>query len=138
MYTDAAFDRFSGLGCYCIVIVRGSFKDYAVECIDGRTNSTEAELAGLMAAIEIAENAGKPTRILCDSMGAIKEARKVLLIPSEITIEHFKGHQLGSMDVEITDDVKRHHWADSMARAELCRRLDARKTEAYNRRTKET
>jgi len=128
IYTDAAFDQETGLGCYCLIIVSGSFKDYAVENIDGCTNSTDAEYAGIEAAIEIISKTNKVGRILCDSMGAIKKAQGLMsLAPRNYTIEHFKGHQLGSMDVEITDDVKRHHWADSMARAELRRRLDAEK-----------
>ena len=127
------------MATYCLVVVRGSFKDWSVDNYDGDCrSSTQAELAGIMAAVEIAGNTNEETLIYCDSLGAIDEAHKALIIPPQITIKHFKGHQLGSEGVVIDDDVKYHHWADTQARAELCRRIDSQKTRAYNERVKET
>lgn len=143
IYSDAAFDRFTGLGCYCLVVINGDYKDYSVDNIDGCTNSTQAELAGLRAALEIAAKAGKQSEIFCDSMGAISQIAyewqhgESDIVPLAF-VRHFKGHQLGSDGVVIDDDVKRHHWADTMACHELRRRLDIRKTVAYDEKVKET
>lgn len=135
IYTDASFDRFSGLACYCVVVVEGKRKTWTIGTITDCTTSTQAELAGIQAAIALAAG---PTIIYCDSISAIQQATSELTIPANTEIKYFKGHQLGQERVNITDDVKRHHWADCMAGLALKEKLTDLKTVAYNEDVKET
>lgn len=123
IYTDASYDSVSQLGCYCLVVVTDTLKDFAVEDIDNCKSSTEAEYAGIIAALAISAKTDQRITIYCDSMAAIKKAQSNNMIPTNVSLEHFRGHQLGSPGVVIDDDVKRHHFADVMAGAELDRRL---------------
>ncbi|MBI5117620.1 reverse transcriptase-like protein [Candidatus Poribacteria bacterium] len=145
IYTDAAFDDRSGLGTYCLVVVTDKgFKDWSVDHCDGFTNSTDAEYVGLRAAVELARAAHvAECLIMCDSMAAIDRLQaafkhRYVAPVAGLYVRHFKGHQAEKQGAFIDEDVKRHHWADVQAGAELDRRLDARKTGAYNDKAKET
>ena len=131
IFVDAAYDYRSRMGSYCIVTVYGEHKDWYVEDFDGSYDSTGAELAGLRAALDICQKIKKSAAIYCDNMSAIRTCQpRAAELGCEI--HHFRGHQLGSQDVLIDDDVKAHHWADRMAVSQLHRRLDRLKTRAYN------
>lgn len=140
IYTDAAFDDQSGLGSYCLVVVYGEHKDWSVDRIDMELySSTDAEYVGLRAAVELARKAHlSEVLIMCDSLGAIDRlqahTKQGLVKPvAGMHVRHFKGHQAEKEGVYMDDDVKRHHWADIQAGAELDRMLlDSGKTRAYN------
>lgn len=137
IYADAAFDRTSGLGAYCVVITGNRVRpDWYVRETDGAISSYKPELDGLNDALKVGrdlyEKYGEPVKIFCDNIAAVRS----ITPPQGITVHHFKGHQLGSADVIIDDDVKRHHWADIMARQFLKSRLDALSTSAYNSKHK--
>lgn len=137
IYTDASYDDETRLGCYCLVVCYKGLKDYSVDNADGLKNPTEVELAGLRAALEIARKAGVPSEIYCDNMGALDQIRyewehdSSKIVPDAL-VRHFKGHQFEEHGI-ITEDVKRHHWADMMAGRALTIRLDEQKTQAYNK-----
>jgi ribonuclease HI len=138
LYTDAAFDLGSGYATVCLVSSYAGRKDWETYDFEDKHNSTEAEYAGIELAIKLLAKLGKPGTIYCDSMGAIDYAQKHAEIPEFVRIEHIKGHQLGSHDIGVDDNVKAHHWADTMAGNALDRRLAREKTLAYTMRVKET
>ncbi len=135
IYTDAAFDRKTGYAAYCILVIHDQIRDYTTTDIDDCNSPNEAELAGVFAALELVKKTGKSATIYCDNKDAIKKAR--LHAPANVRVEYIRAHQVGG-SAPISDNIKYQHWADTMARGSVKRRLDQLKTEAYNKEAKET
>lgn len=138
IYTDAAFDNQSCLGYYCLVICDGDSKDWYLKEIDkGCISSNEAEYCGIVEALQVAAINDEPAIIYCDNKNAIARAYEQRL-PDAVVIKFIKAHTISTPGVELTEDLKRQHWADVMAFHALRRRLDSQKTVAYNEGAKET
>lgn len=129
VYSDGSYDRRTGRGAYCIVIVALRKKDWYVEDCD----TPYIEEMGLQEAIAIAgrlrRNTGKVTAVYCDNVGAIKNLSTTAK-KEDVLLKHIPGHLLGKDDVVIDDDVKYHHWADTMARTRVQNRVDKPKSVA--------
>lgn len=123
MYADGSYDRFTGKGAYCVVIVALGKKDYFVEDCD----TPYVEYEGLAEAVEIAgrlrAKTNRDTAVYSDNVEAIKalskEAERL-----NLRLKHIPGHLLGKEGVTIDDDVKCHHWCDTMAGIRVKNRLD--------------
>lgn len=124
IYTDASFDLATGLGVYCVVIDTGDGEQptWYTEIADDGLSPSHAEHEGIIAALNSAKRFKRKVTIYCDNMSAIK-ACTAQATREGVRLLHIKGHQLGKDDISVSDHVKRHHWADTVARNELNERL---------------
>lgn len=119
IYVDGSYNATHRIGAFCVVVAVDDQKpSYDCAIAENATGANSVETEGLVFAIkfgkQLQERNGKPVTIFSDSLTAIR-ACKDEAAACNIELQHISGHLLGKIEVEVTDDIKRHHWADVMA-----------------------
>lgn len=118
IYVDGSYDAKTKYGAFCLVIVDEDTgeKEWEIHRIDDQPSAYYVERAGIEKAIAwVRVNPETdPIRIYCDCLSAVK-ALKVLAKEAGATLRYIPGHSLGREGIQITEDLKRQHWADIMA-----------------------
>jgi len=112
-YVDGAYEARGPIGAYCIVSVLGEKPPtWEITRLEPQ-EASQVEFIGLQAAIKLASS-NLPAKVFSDSVWAIKRlsdyAKRL-----DVELKHVPGHLTTRNDIDMTDDVKKHHWAHVQA-----------------------
>ena len=112
-YVDGAYEARGPVGAYCIVVCRGEeAPTWEITRLEPQ-DASRVEFVGLQATIKLA-SVNLPAQVFSDSVWAIKHL-SYYAIRLDVELKHVPGHLATRNDIDMTDDVKKHHWAHVQA-----------------------